>query len=581
MASFRSLFAGLAAGACLGCAPQLPPAQRFLAAQVTDMPPIVVKSATDTADDPFANPDAAFLALTLEIGGVADGAMRVVRADVPKKPPVLQCPGPFCLQVPVGVPVQARVELWSKGETGLPLAPLARGRTLPFVGGNRDDDAKAQAYVVKCGGFSLATANDGSAATFAGRIGVGAALMRDPADGVILAGGAQLKPDATDAFDPQNWTQVSASISKYNILQRRVEQLANVLGQPRAFPAVAAGATLMAVAGGYAQKDGKIVPSAAVDFIERNGTVHPAKFTLKHARGGATIVSIHPGEDFFLLLAGEPDGPCPGECGANSWEIIHPKFGVVASGGLLSPRWHHASVLLPGPKGGYVMLVGGENSASVVGTIEFVQWSISAKGLVTVSRAGDKCGADAKAAECADIPGFFWTPQQIPLPSPRTWPGAGYVRSLNAAGGTAHFVAVFGGFADATHSQALGDLHVFEYASMKFRPDPLGLSAGRAAPLHAVVDGGLYGQQLLVAGGAAAVDHASATAAVFLAQPDAAKPDAMLAKTAATANALLDGDRMLGTAVALPTGHALIVGGVGGAPGNLQPRTKVLLWGAL
>ena len=225
------------------------------------------------------------------------------------------------------------------------------------------------------------------------------------------------------------------------------------------------------------------------------------------------------------------------------------------------------------------MLLGGENDQNVVGSAEIIQWTATAKGVVHVSRAGAKCD-DAKGDDCAANAAFFWAPQQVSLPSARTWPGGGLVRALDAKGGFKLYVAVFGGYADFLHTQPLGDLHVFDYQQGAFRPDALSLGTARGAPMAAGLAGGRYGEQLLTVGGLASTGQAVGDAAVFLAQPDAIRAETMLPKTVAGSNTLLDGGRLLAATVALPTGHVLLAGGVGGGPGAWIGRSKVLLWGA-
>ena len=563
------------------CAPQLPPASKFLADQVVDMPPIVLRSPQGAggAADPLKDPNAAFVALTMEVAGIADGTLRVVRPEPFGKPDTLACPGLYCLKLPHGVVVQARVELWSANASGQPGEPLARGRTLPFVAGHAQAANAAQAYLVPAGSFAPAVSSDGAQATLAGRVGIGAALVAGNPTEAVLVGGAVIKPDAVDVFAPASLVSFSGVVSKYTIVQRQIEQSAQTLALPRAFAAVATGASVVAIIGGYVAGVDGPKPTNTIEYLDKSGTLRAAKETLKFARAGASIAPMFAGQDYFLVLAGHGDSECTTSCAANTWEIWHPQLGIVTTGNLVTPRWRHAMVQLPGPAGGYAMLVGGENGNSIIGTAEVVQWSASANGVVSVSRAGAKCD-DKKADECAALPNFYWSPQQVPLPSARTWPGAALVRSLDGSGQLPMYVTVFGGFSDLQHTKPLSDLHVFPYATGAFLAQSLAVGPGRAAPLFASVEGGRYGQQLLVAGGVNAQGVANADAAVFLVQPDATAAASMVPKTAAAKSELVEGGRVLATALALPTGHILVAGGVGGGPGAWVARTKVLLWGA-
>jgi len=569
-----------ATAAACACTPALPPAERFLADQVVDMPNIVLRSPQGAAADPLRDAKGQFVALTMEIPGLEDGAVRAVRLEPDVKPAALGCPGPYCLKIPAGATIQARVELWSATEAGTPGEPVARGRTLSFVAGDPASANRAQAYLVPVGAFSPAVATDGTQATLAGRVGIGAALSTNAGGReAVLVGGALVRTEALDPLQPDALIAFSGAIAKYDALQRKVEQSAQTLAQPRAFAAVASGATVVAIAGGYVQDGTAAKPTASVEYLDATGALVTSPHPLKYARAGASIVAMFGGQDFFLVLGGHGATGCEGPCAGNTWEIWHPQHGVVTTGSLLAARWRHATVQLPGPGGGYVMLVGGENGQTVLGSVEVVQWTATPKGVVHVSRAGAVCD-DAKGDDCATNANFFWAPQHVAMPNARTWPGAGLVRSQDSKGGIKLFVGVFAGFADVGHSQPLADLHVFDYQAGAFRPEALSVGAARGAPTAAAVAGGRYGEQLLAVGGVAVGGAALSDAATFLVQPDAIHAATLVPKTVAAGNGLLDGGRVLGAAVALPTGHVLLAGGIGGGPGAWVGRSKVLLWGA-
>lgn len=563
-----------------GCAPTLPPAERFLADQVVDMPTIALRSAQGAADDPMRDAKAQFVALTMEIPGLEDGAVRAVQLEPDVKPVSLGCPGPYCLKLPAGAAIQARVELWSATDTGTPAEPIARGRTLSFVAGDPASASRAQAYLVPVGAFSPAVASDGTQASLAGRVGIGAAVSTvSGGREAVLVGGALVRSEAVDPLQPGALISFSGTIAKYDAVQRKVEQSAQSLQQPRAFAAVASGASVVAIVGGYVQDGTSAKATATVEYLDKSGVLIASAHALKYARAAPTIVAMFGGQDFFLILGGHGNTDCSGPCAGNTWEIWHPQHGVVTTGSLLTPRWRHAAAQLPGPGGGYVMLLGGENDQSVVGSAEIVQWTATSKGVVHVSRAGAKCD-DTKGDDCAAHANFFWAPQLVSLPSARTWPGGGLIRALDAKGAHKLYVAVFGGYSDLAHTKPHADLHVFDYQQGAFRPDPLSIGLARGAPIAASVAGGRYGEQLLAAGGTAATGEANSDAVAFLAQPDAIHTETLLPKTVVVTNPLLEGGRLLAAAVPLPTGHILLAGGVGGSPGAWVGRSKVLLWGA-
>ena len=99
----------------------------------------------------------------------------------------------------------------------------------------------------------------------------------------------------------------------------------------------------------------------------------------------------------------------------------------------------------------------------------------------------------------------------------------------------------------------------------------MSVGQGRAAPLVAAVTAGPGAGEVLVAGGSTSESaHLKTGEFIHLdGTPTVSAVDGLLR----------DGDRTLGTAVGLNTGHVLLLGGVGtGTNGNLVPRLDAQVW---
>lgn len=570
----RVLGAMLVAAAC---APQLPPADRFLAEHVVPLPSIGLRTPTVAPYNPFALTDTAFIALDVEAPGLAEHAASAVAPTGGQFLTGVGCPGLLCVGAPVGQQVQVLVSLYSKNAKGQPDTALARGRTVPFRPEVAADTAGLRAYMVANNSFAPVNGDDNVPTNKAGRVGRASVVRPGVPNEVVLIGGANLTPSASDMFDPANYKDISTEIAIYDVTTRRVTLAPAPLKFPRVQAGVAAGKSVIAVVGGYTMQDGKVKPTNSIEFLDKDLQVRASAAQnpdMLDPRGGATVVPLFADDDQFLILGGRGPLDCP-TCASQLWEVWHPEQGRIAFGDLGAARWNHAAVYKAEGGGGYTLLVGGENATGVLKDILVVQWSPAGK--LVVSSKGQT--PDASANLGAD---FLWTPQFPPMPLARTLPGAALALRRATATLSAYLVVyVIGGFADAAHTTALDRIDVFnmqEGAFFDIAP-PLQMKTARGAPMVAVAQLGPIDGQVLIAGGASGPTSAVATGEVIRAVPSAkafkAAPSFDLRPVG---NALVEGDMALGTATALITGQVLLVGGVGGKPGELQARGKVQVW---
>ncbi len=559
------------------CAPQLPPAERFLADHVVQLPSIGLRTPPLAPHNPFERKEAAFVAVDVEAAGLAEHAASAVVPTGGQALSGIGCPGALCLGAPAGQPVQVLISIYSKDDKGQPHKALARGRTVPF----RPDDPKAtaglRAYVVANNAFAPVHSDDNAPTSKAGRVGRSAVVRPGVPNDVVLIGGANLAPSAADMFDPANYKDISTEVALYDVTTRRFKLAPVPLKVPRAFAGVAAGKSVIAVVGGFTLQDGKVKPTASIEFLDADLQVRTSTAPspdLLDPRAGATVVALYPDEDKFLILGGRGPSDCP-TCASQLWEVWSPDQGRIAFGNLGSARWNHAAVTKAEGGGGYALLVGGENAKGVHNDMLVVQWS--PPGKLVVSSSGQT--PDPSAGLGGE---FLWTPQHFALPTPRTLPGAAIaLRAATPALAAYLLLYVVGGFGDVAHQQPLDRVDVFDMQGGEFLtlPAPLQLQTPRGAPMVALAPLGPVDGQVLIAGGASGPNRAVATGEVMRAVPSAKgfKPVPTFDLQPVT-NELLDGEMALGTATALVTGQILLIGGVGGKAGELLPRGKVQVW---
>lgn len=544
-------------------------------------------------DDPFGLPDDKFVAVIAEVPGRPDSEFQMVKPYVPGMSLDLQCmSGGTCSGITFGAGQQIRIELWSKNTaTNQPDLPvLGRGRSIPFDALSGAAAKTLTPYVTRMNRFAPAVGPGDVTAELPGRAGSATVTLPGNEGYVLVIGGAAPKPGAKNAFDPASYTDFSDAITVYDPNTRAMLPVSQkgpefALKTPRAFHAVAAGATVIAVVGGYTSSAGGAKPTNSVEYLDRNSrtlTATEGKPDLVFARAGATVVQMFAGSDFFLILGGKGDTPCKDEqgadldCAANTWELWHPQHGNMAQGRLNEPRWNHASVVIPGGGGGYVMLIGGENDSDALPNFEVLQFSSAGGGVISTK--GQACKAGAGLPACEQ---FYWEPLTQGMPVKRTLPGAAYVSVPRGSGAPQYrFVYLIGGFGDKAHTQALARIDVFNLATGSYvNADGFAMSTGRGAPMVAAVPHPTTQGQVLIAGGSASdTIHLSSAESILVRLDPSSNPPTPVISIPLVGNDLPGGGRSLGQAITLNTGHVMVLGGVGTTADGLVGQGAVTLW---
>ena len=476
--------------------------------------------------------------------------------------------------MPGGAGRQFRVEAYAQTEPGAQ-APLARGLTVPSDLSAATAATQRTAYLTRPLTFSAVyddtelTGSGHKTTLPTGRAALGAIAL--PSNQVLIVGGGT---PGTSPFDKAGYSDFSSAVWLYDP-DARTLKMQNNLATPRAFHTLAIGQTVVAIVGGAEMSKANLPHSSnKIEFYNLASgeltSVTQSSPNLQFGRVAPTVVQMFEHQDYFLVLGGEGDEACPdkpanGLCAGNTWEIWHPIAGRQAWGQLATARWHHAGVRIPGPNGGFVMLIGGENAQGPVTNMEVLQFTVS-NSSVLMSDALTKC-----PAECPATPAnFLWNPAAYPNQPARIWPAALFVAQTLPV--PFYHVYIVGGFDSPSHAAARKNLDIFEISpTTSFLPG-VSLAQGRAAPLVAAVTSGPSAGQVLIAGG-------STSDNVHLATGEFLRVVASGGKTQTTAssvaNGLTDGDRTLGAAVGLVTGHVLLVGGVGKGG---TPRTELMLW---
>jgi hypothetical protein len=537
------------------------------------------------SENPFTDPNAAFVALTAEGPGLAGGKYRVVKPYVPGGSLNLSCDeAGNCDGVPFGQGRQISVELWSKDpQSGQPSPPiLARGRSIPFDFTKSSKGELAFPYVTKLNRFAPAVTANGDRAIMTGRAGQTSATVPGTKGQVVFIGGAKVAANKNNAYDPASYESFYDELVVYEPNTRELLSVSGgnpsaALKIPRAFHASAAGANYIAVVGGYTGSSGGPILTDTVEYIDKNLTVTTGEGgnpKLVFARAGASVIRMFEDEDFFLVLGGKGNTPCKDDkgnrldCAGNIWELIHPTLGNLQQGRLSEARWNHAAVRMPGPAGGYAVLIGGEDATGVLGTFEVVQFSKEGSGKIS-----------SLDAECPDATGdncnFFYKPLLQGLPEPRTMMGAAYIES-----GTYQLIYMAGGFTDLEHKKPSARLDVFDLRSGDYVGDGFALGTPRGAPMVVPVPNSYIPNEILVAGGSQTDSiHYSTAEFIFTTVEQApGGGNNYNIQVAPVENALIGGNRALGSATALSTGHVLIGGGVGTGENGLAHQPEVQLW---
>ena len=554
---------------------------------------LAVRKPVASEDNPFGLAGDKFVAITAEVPGVLDGTYRSVKPYAPGAALDLGCTSATaCPGIPYATGVQVRVELWSS-DKGAPAPPVVgRGRSVPFEQAKGGATKKLMPYVTRTNRFAPAESDAGSKALIAAKAGAATATQPGPDGNVYIIGGAEPLPNKNNAFDIASYTNFSDAIAKYSPNLRQVGMVSDLgpdyrLKVARAFHSAAASRNIVAIVGGYIAGQNSAKFTNSIEYIESNDKVRTSigkSPDLVFARAGASVVCLFDDDEYFLILAGKGEIDCTKEayCAGNTWELWHKTAGNLAQGQLKDPRWNHAVVKVPSADGGYVMLIGGENDVGVLQTFEVIQYS--KQGFV--SKKGQACKPEAKGYGTCEPPTsstFYWEPLTQGLPVARTLPGALF---STVPRGTANFdyryVYIVGGFEDTAHTKPLARMDVFNIGKGSYlNPDGYPMQVARGAPMVALVPHGPTEGQVLIAGGSKSdTQHLNSAEFVFVRVVDrTVSPPTTSIEIAPVDNDLPDGVRVLGNAVALNTGHVLVVGGVGTGAGNaLEVRNEIALW---
>jgi hypothetical protein len=550
----------------------------------TPLPPELLRlrvSHPQPPDNPFELPGADFVALIAEGPQIARDQVYEVSKYQTGKNMLVSLP-----QVPYGERRQVRVELL-KGENGKPSETLARGWSVPKdikVGGPA---VLITPYVTKINAFAPINDDDGNRAKTDARAGAAAVALPDGS--VLFAGGGVVKASSKNPYDIKNFEKFHDSLLLYDPDKRTSLSLTDAAGAKlkfaRAFPGVAVGASVVAIVGGWIGSADGPKPTNSVEFIPLNAPKPEVKTStatqnpdLVHARAAPSVVQMFEGQDFFLVLGGQGDGSCSDACAGNTWEVWHPTNGVVAKGSLNEPRWNHATVRVPGSGGGFVLLVGGENASGPLDTFEVVQFTNKSEG--KVSNAASAC-PEKGAADCPPSVLDHWKPYKGYMKSPRVLPGAAYVYVVRPDNGLNYgYVYMLGGFADSAKTKALDSVDVLDLATGNYLDagSVAQLKVARGAPMVAAASNGSWPGQVLVAGGSSSAGSHVNSAEFLVVKPPDKVGDALKVSGFEVGSQLVGGNRALGVAVPLVTGHVLLGGGIGTNEQGLIPQNDLMVW---
>ncbi len=544
-------------------------------------------------DGPFTQPEAAFISLIAEGRDIPENSDYAIQPFTPGMDITLP-------KMPFGTKLQVRVDMYSANADNQPAALIGRGLCMP-LDINKSDAAPLQrrAYVTRTNKFSPAEdENHLKAALTEARIAGMTATLPDGR--VMFMGGGALKKDAKSAFDVKNFQTFTDSVDLFDPDSRTVTKMNNsqgapvILAKPRAFATAASGATSVVVVGGYTMEGGEAKFSDTIEFYNptADGFVTSAatNANLRFARAQPTVIQMFANQDYFLILGGLDAGPCKdddlsddGACASNTWEVWHPVSGNLAQGRLSTSRWNHAAVRLPGQGSGFAMLIGGENAAGPLDSIEVIQFTgtkvssanIDPEDLELCPLANPKGPADGPrvlADKCQPII------LELPDKAPRILPGAVFVSrpaytDAKITRPAYNYVYIVGGFGDSAKTKPSARIDIYDISGEFITGAPVQLNTPRGAPLVTAVTNGPGLGQVLVAGGSASVTSPLSSAEV-VAFDDANK----LIAVRPVDNAMPDGNRTFGNAIPLATGYVMLFGGVGGSSAAALARNSLPLW---
>lgn len=575
-----------AASATLACASLLAGCGSDSATPPTKLSLEVAYPFGGNAENPFTDPNAAFVKVIASGPGLAADKYSVIKPYTPGGSLALSCDqSGACDGVPFGDARQLTVELWSKDPTTGKVAQpiLARGRSLPFDLSKSGKAETASPYVTKLNRFAPIVDAAGNRPSFDGRAGHTVSNLPGSNGPVLIVGGAAVGSNKTDAYAPETYATIYDRVEVYEPNSRVLSNVGSLnpsfaLKTPRAFHTAAEGGSVVAIVGGYTSSAGGPVLTASCEFISGDYSVS-AGVSLTFARAGAAVVRLFDGQDWFLVMGGRGNTPCSDDkgnrldCAGNTWELIHPVLGAVQVGRLNEARWNHAFVRMPGPNGGYAVLMGGENESGVSTTFEVLQFDVF-NNAGRISSIDGECPASTDPAVCNQ---FFYKPLLLGLQKGvgRTMMGATYVQSDKYK-----LIAMVGGWTDLEHTKPSNRFDLFDLGTGGWVDEGFSLGTPRAAPLVAAVPNSYIPNEILVAGGSqsGSIHYSSAEFVYLTSQPNPVGGWLHKADIVPVENALIGGNRAVGTATALATGHVLIVGGVGTGEKGLLHQSEIHLW---
>ncbi len=541
--------------------------------------------------NPFLDSKLAYVTVVTERPGVADtDAQRLTIAYTPGAQLKLAPPDH---DITFGKSLQVRIELRGQAAENAGDKPLiGRGRTIPVDIASGDPLLELFPYVTRAQQFAPAVDNDDKVASTEPAAGAAAVVL--PNHNALFIGGATPDAGVNEPLLVANYSAFSDAIVEYDtnlrvILHKtaRLPTYSGTLSKKRAFHRAATSAAgVVAIAGGYIQASTGPQVTGLVEYLDPVTAMARqsagAQPHLTHPRAGHQMAHLPIPDSFFIVTGGS--GAKLDEKASTTWELWHPKLGVVDLGTLQKARWNHAMVHTTHDGGGHVILVGGENSAGVIADVELLAYdsygNIATKNSTKVTCAvGSTPYQDGKSnSACAKLKGsdgyreFSWTPVVRPLPGNvgRSRPGATAV-----VHSTKTWIVIAGGFEDTKTSKPSAAIDIYDPKGDAWVTHSLKLEAARGAPTLATSQGADGRLEVIIMGGVGQDGDTVSTIELLTLPPPG---DASLPKLRTATVKAPGGGTVLGAALALPTGHVLVNGGVGVQSGKLAVNQLLRLW---
>ncbi|MCO4760450.1 MAG: hypothetical protein KC502_03055 [Myxococcales bacterium] len=530
------------------------------------------------SDNPFDDPETAFVAMVAEGPDIPADKLQVVKPYSPNMPLTLPA-------VPYGYGRGMRIELYSKDVNGQPTFPVrGRGRTVP-KDVRHGETFLVHAFVTKTNAFSAPFNNANQEVITDGRVGASVIAMNN--EQVLIAGGADPVAGATDVHDVKSWGNFKTVPLRYDIDTRKLIDLSAApfstsLSQGRAFMAAARGSDgIVALTGGYTLGASGPEASKMVEYFDPKDSkikqaVASDKPNLQFARAHHTVTRMFDNNNYFMVIGGKG----PESQASRTWEIWHPEQGRLAFGELSIPRWNHATVRLPEKDGGYMMLIGGENDNGTINNFEVIRYDGSGNvahkhnNKITCCLPSGTCASDAECNAWKSQPGYSeykWQPLLRELNGGgRTQAAAAYVHNTTPR---YNLVYIVGGFEDTQKKKPMTRVDVFNIETGKWVDSVQQLQAPRGAPIMGWSTAGAQRGQVIVTGG---VDAQGKT----IASGELLSYDSTSGKVMRewSSNELPNGGAVFGQAASLSTGHVFIAGGASSGDSGLKASATIRLY---